>query len=45
VSRGIPSAEAKSMLVRAFLTEALEVIADGAARALFEAALDGALPA
>jgi Fe-S cluster assembly protein SufD len=45
VSRGIPAAQAKSMLVRAFLTEALEVIADGAARALFEAALDGALPA
>ena len=45
LSRGIPAGEAKSMLVRAFLTEALDVIAEPAARALFEAALNRVLPA
>jgi Fe-S cluster assembly protein SufD len=36
VSRGIPRAEASGMLVRAFLVEALDLVSDGAARALFE---------
>jgi Fe-S cluster assembly protein SufD len=38
-SRGIPLAEARGMLVRAFLSEALELVRNDAARALFEHAL------
>jgi Fe-S cluster assembly protein SufD len=38
-SRGIPLAEARGMLVRAFLTEALDLVTHEAARALFEDAL------
>jgi Fe-S cluster assembly protein SufD len=41
VSRGIPRAEARAMLVHAFLSEALELVTHDAARALFEAALQG----
>ena len=39
VSRGIPLAEARAMLVRAFLSEALALVTDEAVRALFEHAL------
>jgi Fe-S cluster assembly protein SufD len=39
-SRGIARDEARAMLVRAFLAEALDMIPHRAARALFEAALD-----
>jgi Fe-S cluster assembly protein SufD len=35
-SRGIPQAEARGMLVRAFLSEALELVQNEPARALFE---------
>jgi Fe-S cluster assembly protein SufD len=38
-SRGIPLAEARGLLVRAFLSEALELVRHDAARALFEHAL------
>jgi Fe-S cluster assembly protein SufD len=38
-SRGIPNAEARGMLVRAFLTEALDMVSHEAARALFEDAV------
>jgi Fe-S cluster assembly protein SufD len=41
VSRGIPRAEARAMLVHAFLSEALDLVAHDDARALFEAALQG----
>ena len=40
-SRGIPQAEARGMLVRAFLTEALDMVSHDAARGLFEDALTG----
>ena len=39
VSRGIPLAEARGMLVRAFLTEALDMVAHEGARAMFENAV------
>jgi Fe-S cluster assembly protein SufD len=38
-SRGIPNAEARAMLVRAFLSEALDLVTHEPARALFEHAL------
>ena len=38
-SRGVPQAEARSMLVRAFLAEALDPIAHDAGRAMLEAAV------
>ena len=40
-SRGIPEAEARAMLVRAFLAEALDPIAHDAGRAALEAAVAG----
>lgn len=40
-ARGIPEATARAMLVRAFLDEAIEGVADGAARALLESAIGG----
>jgi Fe-S cluster assembly protein SufD len=39
-SRGIPEAEARAMLVRAFLAEALDPIAHGPGRAMLEAAVE-----
>jgi Fe-S cluster assembly protein SufD len=39
-SRGIPESMARSMLIRAFLTEALEPVTDPDALALFEAAIE-----
>jgi Fe-S cluster assembly protein SufD len=39
-SRGIAEAEARSMLIRAFLTEALEPVTHEIALAMFEAAID-----
>jgi Fe-S cluster assembly protein SufD len=39
-SRGIPEAEARSLLIRAFLEEALTPVQQVDARALFEAAID-----
>jgi Fe-S cluster assembly protein SufD len=39
-SRGIPEAEARAMLVRAFLAEALDPIAHAAGRAMLEAAVE-----
>ncbi len=39
-SRGVPDAEARAILVRAFLTEAMEGIADETARALLEGAIE-----
>ena len=39
-SRGIPLAEARAILVRAFLTEALDVVADQAARDMMEQAIE-----
>jgi Fe-S cluster assembly protein SufD len=39
-SRGIPEAPARAMLVRAFLAEALEGVADVGARAMLDGALD-----
>jgi Fe-S cluster assembly protein SufD len=39
ISRGIPREEARQILVRAFLTEALELVTHPAAKALFESAL------
>jgi len=38
-SRGIPEAEARAILVRAFLAEALELVADARARAALETAI------
>ena len=40
-SRGIPDAEARSMLVRAFLAEALDAVTHDAARAVLVAAVEG----
>jgi Fe-S cluster assembly protein SufD len=40
-SRGIPDSEARAMLVEAFLTEAVEGVADPAARGALEAAVSG----
>ena len=39
-SRGIPLAAARAILVRAFLTEALDVVTDDAARTLMEQAIE-----
>jgi Fe-S cluster assembly protein SufD len=39
-SRGIPEAQARALLVRAFLTEALEPVTHEAARAFFETAIE-----
>ncbi len=39
-SRGIPEAEARSLLIRAFLDEALEPVQHADARVLFDAAID-----
>jgi Fe-S cluster assembly protein SufD len=39
-SRGIPEDQARSMLIRAFLTEALEAVSDDAARSIFETAIE-----
>jgi Fe-S cluster assembly protein SufD len=39
-SRGIPSAAARSMLIRAFLAEALEPVTFAPARAMFETAIE-----
>jgi len=39
-SRGVPEAEARSILVRAFLSEALDAVADGRIRAWLEAAVE-----
>jgi Fe-S cluster assembly protein SufD len=39
-SRGIPDADARSILVRAFLAEALDLVADDTIRARLEAAVD-----
>ena len=39
-SRGIPEAQARSLLIRAFLEEALEPVAQPDAKALLEAAID-----
>ena len=39
-SRGIPDAEARSMLVRAFLAEALDAVTHDAVRAVLEAAVE-----
>ena len=39
-SRGIPDAEARSILVRAFLAEALDAVADDTIRACLEAAVE-----
>ncbi len=39
-SRGIPEDAARAILIRAFLTEALEPVTDDAARALFETAIE-----
>ena len=40
-ARGIPEAEARSMLVRAFLDDALQAVTHEAARALLEQAVEG----
>jgi Fe-S cluster assembly protein SufD len=40
-ARGIPEAEARSMLVRAFLNDALEAVTHEAGRALLEQAVEG----
>jgi Fe-S cluster assembly protein SufD len=40
-SRGIPDAEARSMLVRAFLSEALELVSDETARGVLDRAVEG----
>jgi Fe-S cluster assembly protein SufD len=40
-SRGIPDTEARSMLVRAFLAEALDAVSHEAARAVLESAVEG----
>jgi Fe-S cluster assembly protein SufD len=39
-SRGIPESQARAMLIRAFLTEALEPVTHDSARALFETAIE-----
>jgi Fe-S cluster assembly protein SufD len=39
-SRGIPEAQARAMLIRAFLTEALEPVTHEGARAMFETAIE-----
>jgi Fe-S cluster assembly protein SufD len=39
-SRGVPEAEARNILVRAFLSEALDPIAHDTARAAMEAAIE-----
>jgi len=39
-SRGIPDAEARSLLIRAFLAEALEPVTNDAVRAMLEATVD-----
>jgi len=39
-SRGVPEAEARSILVRAFLSEALDAVADGGIRTWLEAAVE-----
>jgi Fe-S cluster assembly protein SufD len=40
-SRGVPEAEARGMLVRAFLTEAVEAVEDEALRHALEGAVAG----
>jgi Fe-S cluster assembly protein SufD len=40
-SRGIPDSDARSILVRAFLAEALDAVSHDAARAVLEAAVEG----
>jgi Fe-S cluster assembly protein SufD len=40
VSRGIPQEQARAMLVRAFLDEALDVVGDAATRGLLDRAID-----
>ena len=40
VSRGIPKAEAQAMLVRAFLAEALDMVADEGARSMLDGVLE-----
>ncbi len=40
-SRGVPMAEAKAMLVRAFLAEAIDGVSDEGARAILERAIEG----
>ncbi|MCU0944927.1 MAG: SufD family Fe-S cluster assembly protein, partial [Rubritepida sp.] len=40
-ARGIPAAEARSMLIEAFLTEAVEGVADPLARAALDEAVAG----
>jgi Fe-S cluster assembly protein SufD len=40
-SRGIPDAEARSMLVRAFLAEALEMVTNETARGVLDRAVEG----
>jgi Fe-S cluster assembly protein SufD len=40
-SRGIPDAEARSILVRAFLAEALDAVSHEAARTVLESAVEG----
>ncbi len=39
-SRGIPEVQARSILIRAFLDEALEPVTDEAARIVFETAIE-----
>jgi Fe-S cluster assembly protein SufD len=39
-SRGVPEAEARAMLIRAFLADALDGIADEPARAVLESAVE-----
>ncbi|HQT47640.1 MAG TPA: Fe-S cluster assembly protein SufD [Acidocella sp.] len=39
-SRGIPEPQARALLIRAFLTEALEPVTDETARGIFDAAFD-----
>ena len=40
-ARGIPEQEARSMLIRAFLDDALEAVTHAPARSLLEQAIDG----
>jgi Fe-S cluster assembly protein SufD len=40
-TRGVPEAEARAMLVRAFLAEALDLVDNATARAALESALTG----
>jgi Fe-S cluster assembly protein SufD len=40
VSRGIPKSEARTMLVRAFLADAVDQVANAEARAFLDAALE-----